>query len=45
MLSRYRGKLPEAPVPGLGAQGSFDSVAASLRETASPFRMTTYFGG
>jgi hypothetical protein len=40
MLSGYRGELPEALVLGLGVQGSFDSVAVSLRETATPLRMT-----
>lgn len=44
MLSGYRGELPEALLPGLGVQGSFDSVAASLRETATPLRMTVCFG-
>jgi hypothetical protein len=42
MLSRDRGEFPEASVPGLTYAGSFDSVTASLRETATPLRMTDY---
>jgi len=41
--SRYRGALPTAFVPGSGSAGVLHSVAASLREPATPFRMTIYF--
>jgi hypothetical protein len=43
MVSGSRGELPETPVLGLEVQGSFDSVAASLREPATPLRMTVCF--
>src|SRR5579863_2710110 len=52
MLSSYRGELPEASLivskkwgPFGFAQGRlFDSVAVSLRETATPLRMTIVCG-
>jgi hypothetical protein len=42
VLPREWGELLEVSVPGLRSAGSFDSVAASLRETATPLRMTLY---
>ena len=38
-----RGELPDAFVPGSTPAGSFDSVAASLRETATALRMRGYY--
>jgi len=37
---KIRERIPCRIIFGSGPQGSFDSVAASLREAASPLKMT-----
>jgi len=43
MPSNSRGEFPYTFVLGSEGMGSFDCVAASLRETATPLRMTIYW--
>jgi hypothetical protein len=42
VLSNSQEELPEASVALPAGMGSFDSAAASLRETAAPLRMTIH---